>query len=80
MRTSTRIVVAYRTTACVILILACALAYAIWSYQPFPNTLGEMLRPIGIAIILAVGTCQAYLAAIDPFAKRVVRVLRNKSL
>jgi len=80
MLASTRISLTYKIVACLILILTGVLAYVIWSYQPDANTLGEVLRPIGLVIVLAAGLAQAYMTAIDPLAKRVVRSLRYKSM
>jgi hypothetical protein len=80
MLASTRISLTYKILACVIFVLTCVLAYAIWSYQPVAETLGAVLRPIGLVIVLAVGLIQAYVTAANPLAKRVVRALRHKSL
>ncbi|MEM8515383.1 hypothetical protein RCH14_004744 [Massilia sp. MP_M2] len=80
MLASTRISLTYKVSACAIVILTCALAYAIWSYQPAQDTLEEVLRPIGLVIVLAAGIIQAYVTATNRLAKRVVRALRFKSL
>jgi len=80
MRTSTRISLTYKFLACVSLSLTSLLAYIIWSYQPVPDTLGEALQPFGIGASLLAGITQAYLTVADPLARRVVRMLRYKSL
>lgn len=80
MLASTRISLTYKVLSCAIVILTCALAYAIWSYQPAQDTLEEVLRPIGLVIVLATGMTQAYLTATNWLANRVVRALRFKSL
>lgn len=80
MLASTRISLTYKVLAGVIFILTFVLAYAIWSYQPASDSLEEVLRPIGLVILLAAGMTQAYATATDPLSKRVVRALRYKSL
>lgn len=80
MLASTRISLTYKVLACAVFILTCVLAYAIWSYQPAQDTLEEVLRPIGLVIVLAAGMTQAYMTATNRLAKRVVRALRFKSL
>lgn len=79
MLVSTRINLTYKILACVIAILTCAIVFAIWSYQPAADTLGEVLRPVGLVIVLTAGFTQAYLTATNRLAKRMVRVLRYKS-
>lgn len=80
MLASTRISLTYNVLAFVIFVLAGVLAYLIWSYQPVPNTLGEVLRPIGLAFVVVAGLIQVCATAANPLAKRVVRALRSKSL
>lgn len=79
MLTSTRIVLTYRAVAVLLFGLSAALAYLIWIYKPIPDTLGELLRPIGVALMLLVGLVQATCTVSDPLARRVVRRLQNKS-
>lgn len=79
MLASTRISLTYKFLAFVFIVLTCVLDYAIWSYQPVADTLGEVLRPIVFVIVLAAGLSQAYLTATNRLAKRVVRTLRYKS-
>lgn len=80
MLTSTRIILTYRALALLIFGLSAALAYLIWFYQQEPDTLGKLLRPIGIACMLLVGLVQAICTVADPLARRVVRRLQHKSL
>lgn len=78
MLASTRIGLAYIAVAFAILLLTGLLAYGIWRYQPAPDTLEEVLRPIGLVTVLVAGLTQAYSTATDPLARRVVRALRYR--
>lgn len=80
MLASTRISLTYKVGACTILALAGSIAYSIWLYQPDPETLGELLRPIGLMLVIVAGLGQACMIATDPLARRVVRFLRYKSM
>jgi type IV secretory pathway TrbL component len=80
MLTSTRIILTYRALAVLFIGLSVAMAYLIWAYKPVPDTLGELLRPIGIAFMLLVGLVQAICTVADPLYRRVVRRLQHKSL
>jgi type IV secretory pathway TrbL component len=80
MRASTRIILTYRLLACFFLILSGILAYGIWSYEPVPNTLGEVLRPVIFVAVIMIGIAQAYVMLNDRLAKRLVRTLQSKSL
>jgi type IV secretory pathway TrbL component len=79
-RTSTRIILTYRVLGTAFVGLSAALAYLLWTYQPVPNTLEEALRPFGIVFVSLFGLSMAVWTLTDPLARRVVRVLRHKSL
>ena len=57
MRVSTKLAL---ILACFVLVVNLGLAVMMWTYDPEPNTAGEVLRPILIFLILVVGLFQAY--------------------
>jgi hypothetical protein len=80
MRASTRISIAYSGMGLALASLTGVLAYLLWIYEPMPETLEELLKPVGLVFLLLVGLTQAGLVFADPLARRVVRMLRHKDL
>lgn len=68
MRASTRISMAYSVFGVMQAAIIAFLAYSLWTYQPMPETLGELLKPVGWACLLLAGT-QAVLVFADPLGK-----------
>lgn len=80
MLTSTRILLTYRALGLIFVGLSVALAYLIWTCQPMPGTLGELLRPIGIVCALLAGLVEAICTVTNRLARRVVRRLQHKGM
>ena len=79
MRASTRISMAYSVFGLTQAAIIGVLAYSLWTYQPMPETLEELLKPAAWAFLLFAGS-QAVLVFAHPLARRVRRNLRHKAL
>lgn len=75
---STRILITYAAAAIIAGLCGGYLLYALFSWQPPPNTLAEQLRPVAFCVVALWLLSLLSQMLMDPLGWRVVRMLRRR--